>query len=255
MNEERFTGKAVLYKKFRPSYPKEFIDYLYSQVGFSLNSVIADIGSGTGIFSRLLLERDSSVYCVEPNDDMRRTAEEDLEEFEKSQTFISVNASAHNTGLPDKSIDFVTAAQAFHWFDRQLFKLECQRILKPGGKVVIVWNERDYECEIVKKDYAIREKYAIDKKGLGEAGGPQKAHIDDFFRENVYESKIFKNDLHYTRESWIGRNLSASYAPKEETEPDKYHGFVFDLGELFDEYNINGILNFPNLTQSYVGGV
>ena len=126
MNEERFTGKADVYKKFRPSYPKELIDYLYSQVGFSQDSVIADIGSGTGIFSRLLLECGSQVYCVEPNDDMRQTAEKDLAGF---RNFISVNAAAENTGLQEKSVHFVTAAQAFHWFDRQAYKLECQRIL------------------------------------------------------------------------------------------------------------------------------
>ena len=252
MNEERFTGKADIYKKFRPSYPKELLDYLYNEIGFNQDSAIADIGAGTGIFSRLLLERGSKVYCVEPNEDMRQTAETDFAELEN---FISVNAPAENTGLPEKSLDFVTAAQAFHWFDRQAFKLECQRILKNGGKVALVWNTRDYEIEIIKKDYIIREKYAIDRKGLGTDGGPRKAYIDDFFLDNIYESKNFENNLKYNRESWIGRNLSASYTPREETDPEKYHEFVHDLGELFDEYNADGILSFPQFTQSYVGRV
>jgi len=111
MNEERFTGKADIYKKYRPSYPKELFDYLYSQVGFGKDSVIADIGSGTGIFSRLLLERGSKVCCVEPNGDMRQTAEKDLSQFEN---FVSVSGNDKNTGLQDKSVDFITAAQAFH---------------------------------------------------------------------------------------------------------------------------------------------
>ena len=164
MNEARFTGKAEIYKKFRPSYPKEFMDYLYSQAGFGRDSAVADIGAGTGIFSRLMLERGSTVYCVEPNGDMRDTAIKDLSGF---ANFIPVGGNDRNTGLPDRSVDYVTAAQAAHWFDKQAFTSECRRILKPGGKVVLVWNERDYECGIIKKDYAIREKYAVgDKKGV-----------------------------------------------------------------------------------------
>ena len=246
MNEERFTGKADIYKKYRPTYPKELMDYLYSHVGFGQNSAVADIGSGTGIFSRLLLERGSAVYCVEPNEDMRQTAEKDLSVFEN---FVSIEGNDKNTGLQDKSVDFVTAAQAAHWFDRQEFTSECRRILKPEGKVVFVWNERDYECDIGKRDYAIREKYAVgDKKGLGPL---RKKDFSCFFADKVCETKIFKNDLVLGREAYIGMNLSRSYSPKEETEPEKYRGFVRELGELFDECSINGILNFPHFTQSY----
>ena len=252
MNEERFTGKADIYKKYRPAYPKEFIDYLYSQVGFTQNSVIADIGAGTGIFSRLLLERGSKVYCVEPNEDMRKTAENDFAGF---ANFISVNAPAENTTLADKSVDFVTAAQAFHWFDRQLFKLECQRILKNSGKVVIIWNERNYESEIVKKDYIIREKYAVgDKKGLGPLRTDYR-NYSWFFKDGVYECKTFKNDLILNREAYIGMNLTRSYSPKEKTDPEKYHELVKELSELFDEYSIDGVLDFPHFTQSYIGNV
>lgn len=253
MNEERvterFTGKADIYKKFRPSYPKELIDYLYSRIGFTQYSAIADIGSGTGIFSRLLLERGSTVYCVEPNGDMRRICEQDLAGFKE---FISVNAPAENTGLAESCVDFVTAAQAFHWFDRQAFKAECRRILKNGGKVVLVWNERDYDSAIVKKDYDIREKYAVgDKKGLG----PGRIDCNDFFADSVYEYKTFRNDLIFDRESYIGRNVSASYSPAEEKDPKRYHGFMSELNGLFDEYNINGVLHFPHFTQSYIGEV
>jgi len=251
MNEERFTGKADIYKKYRPSYSKELMDYLYSQVGFGQDSTVADIGSGTGIFSRLLLEKGSKVYCVEPNEDMRMTAEKDLLGFEN---FISVNGNDKNTGLPDKSIDFITAAQAFHWFDRQAFKSECQRILKPGGKVAIVYNGPE-DCEFVRKRDIISEKYAVgDKKGFRQRGDPPGEYAD-FFMNGVCENKTFRNDLQFDRESFIGRDLSRSYSPKEETDPEKYYGLIKELGELFDGYNINGIVNFPHITVSYVGGV
>jgi len=89
-NEERFSNKADIYKKYRPSYPKELIDYLYSQVGFRQDSIIADIGSGTGILSCLLLERGSLVYCVEPNADMRKVAEKDLSGFKNFTSILDV---------------------------------------------------------------------------------------------------------------------------------------------------------------------
>ena len=185
-NEERFTGKADIYQKFRSSYPEELIDYLYSMIGFCHDSVIADIGSGTGIFSRLLLERGSHVYCVEPNDDMRRSAENHLRDTVGFKYFTSIKAPAENTGLQEGSIDFVTAAQAFHWFDSEAFKLECRRILKSGGKVVLIWNTRDYESELIKKDYAIRRKYCIDTKGLGITDIPEDF---DFFLDKTYEEE------------------------------------------------------------------
>ena len=251
MNEERFTGKADIYKKYRPSYPKELIDYLYSQVGFNKDSAIADIGSGTGIFSRLLLERGSRVYCVEPNGDMRQTSEKDLAGFEN---FIAVSAPAENTGLQDKSVDFITAAQAFHWFDRQLFKQECRRILKPGGKFAIVYNGPE-DCEFIKKRDSISEKYAVgDKKGYHQHGDPPEEYAD-FFANGVCEDKIFRNDLQFDKESFIGRDLSRSYTPREDKDPEKYHGLIKELGELFDEYSADGILHFPHITVSYVGGV
>ena len=101
----------------------------------SEDCVIADIGSGTGIFSRQLLHNGYNVYAVEPNADMRKKAEEMLSEY---QGFVSVDGMDSNTNLPDKSMDHVTAAQAFHWFDADAFKKECRRILKPDGKIIIV---------------------------------------------------------------------------------------------------------------------
>ena len=249
-NEERFAGKADIYKKFRPTYPQELIDYLYSQIGFNLDSIVADIGSGSGIFSRLLLERGNRVYCVEPNEDMRRTAELDLTEF---KNYISVNASAENTSLENVSIDFITVATAFHWSNKGAFKLECKRILKNNGKIVIIFNNIDNEHEVAKKDYEIREKYCVDRKGLGR--GFTKNAVNNFFLNNDFEYQTFRNDLIFDKESFIGRNLSTSYAPKEETDPEKYHGLVRELSEFFDEYSSNGVLLFPHFSMSFIGRV
>ena len=253
-NQERFTGKADIYKKFRSSYPYELIEYLYSQIGFGKSSIIADIGSGTGIFSRLLLERGSFVYGVEPNDDMRKTAERDLIDVSGFKNFTSINSPAENTGLKEKSFDFVTAAQAFHWFDRSSFKAECKRILKNEGQAVLVWNKRDVASDFNKRDYIIREKYCIDTKGFGDNGGPPK-DLHDFFIGKSYEKRFFRNDLAIDRETYIGMNLSRSYSPRENKNPDKYCGFVKEMNRLFDEYSSSEVVRFAQITESYIGKV
>ena len=254
-NEDRFTGKAKIYQQYRASYPNELIEYLYEKAGFSKNSVIADIGAGTGIFSRLLLEKGSRVFCIEPNDDMRVVSENDLRRDAKINQCIFVNAPAENTGLKEKSIDFITAAQAFHWFDRQQFATECRRILKDGGKVVLIWNIRDFEHEIVQKDFLIRKKYSVgDAKGLS-SGEKSINELTGFFLDDMYEESTFVNDLRLERNDYIGMNLSRSYAPREDKEPEKYINFVADLFKLFDEYSNNGVLFYPHHTKCYIGTV
>ena len=127
MNENKFTGKAGIYSKYRPSYPESFISYLFTTAGLNKESIIADVGSGTGILTELLLKRGCLVYGVEPNKDMQSEAINKLSGY---NSFIPVNASAENTTLPDKTVDFITSAQAFHWFDTHKFRAECNRIMR-----------------------------------------------------------------------------------------------------------------------------
>lgn len=252
-NEEKFTGKAGIYDKYRPTYPDELIDYLYSHIGFDEKSIIADIGSGTGKLSKPLLERGSFVYCVEPNDDMRLTAEKALSGFDK---YISINASAENTLLQDKSIDFVIAAQAFHWFDKLRFRQECRRLLKEKGKVVIIWNTRDVEHDITKRENGFRINYSPDTSNAGlRDGGNFVRDWSGFFTDGICMYKTCRNDLALTRESYIGVNTSRSWSPDEKKDPEKYHGFINELNKLFDEYSVDGILKSPYFTQCYAGSV
>ncbi|MCL2866361.1 MAG: class I SAM-dependent methyltransferase [Clostridia bacterium] len=250
-NTEKFTGKANVYTQYRPSYPDALMDFLYTQAGFTPDSVIADVGSGTGKFSLLLLERGSMVYAVEPNEDMRRTAERELKGYSR---FNSINASAEATGLQTGRVDFITAAQAFHWFDKQAFQTECQRILKPSGSVVLVWNQRDYQSEIVQKDYEIRKKYAIHTQSLGIDGRLYQDYLA-FFKEGVYLEKTFKNDLYLNKAAFIGRNVSASYAPDKDRMPLQYNEFVRELAELYDANAAHGIMVYPHDTQVFLGRV
>ena len=123
---KEFSGMALVYTEGRPIYADAFIDDLYAKFGVTTNSIIADIGSGTGKFSKQLIEKGSFVYCVEPNEDMRNQAEFELKKYSNCKC---VDGDASNTTLKEKTVNFITTAQAFHWFDAELFKNECRRII------------------------------------------------------------------------------------------------------------------------------
>ncbi len=251
MSENKFNGMGKIYSKYRPAYSFNFIDYLFTNVGISQSSIIADIGSGTGILTKQLLEKDSKVYGIEPNADMRVIAETNLKSFSK---FTSVNGSAENTTIADNSIDYITVAQAFHWFDRERFKKECQRILKPEGKVILVWNSWDNKNELVMENYEVNCKYCPNFKGFS-GGMYDKINEDDFsdFFNGKYETKVFLNNLIFDMDGFIGRNLSSSYALK--SSDAQYNDYVNELKKIYKKYRNNGRLIMPNLTRSYVGNV
>ena len=251
MNETKFDGMGKIYAQFRPSYPDELFDYLYTDGGIKKSSVIADIGSGTGKLTMALLEKGNTVFAVEPNEDMRKVAEQNLKAYDG---FVSVNSTAENTGLKEASIDIITVAQAFHWFDRQRFRAECKRVLKPGGMVVLVYNRRNEKSEQARENYRISKKYCPAFGGFsgGMSGEKSKDDFSDFFC-GEYEVKEFNNDLVFDEEGFIGRNLSGSYALKENDEG--YTGFIEELKGLFEKFSENGCLTMSNFTRSYIGKV
>ena len=256
MNVGKFDGKGENYSKYRPAYPKEFIDYINSIDGLNDDSVIADIGSGTGILSKQLLDIGKSVIAVEPNADMRVFAEHILGEYKK---FTSINATAESTTLKDSSVDLITVAQAFHWFDKTMFKEECKRILKPNGKVVLVWNTRGFSDQPVMDYENIMRKYCPNFEGFSgrkcsslysETGVEGEDELGIFF-EGAYEEKSFQNDQINSLERFIGGALSASYAPNE--NDDIYTAFVTDLKACFHMYAVNESMVMPFITKSYFG--
>ncbi|PWU69861.1 class I SAM-dependent methyltransferase [Gracilibacillus dipsosauri] len=247
---DKFTDKAEVYAKYRPSYPSVYIEYLISEADLNENCMIADIGSGTGILSRQLLDKGFTVIGVEPNDDMRTLAEQTLK---PDSHFISVDAVAEKTTLNDSSLDLITVAQAFHWFDIEQFRLECQRILKQDANVNLVWNSRDGASDINKESADICQKYCPNFKGF--SGGIEETPIpfQDFFRDGKYDFKNFRNDLQLNLIGFLGRYLSASYSPKKTDK--EYNPFISALSNLFEKYSNNGNIVIPNITRSYLGQV
>src|SRR5216683_824394 len=151
----RFSDRVENYVRYRPGYPAEVLDLLRAECGLRPSHTVADIASGTGAFTRLLLENGNSVFAVEPNAAMREMGIAQLESFGSDRP-VSVAGTAEETTLRSASVDFVTAAQAAHWFDLPRARAEFARILRSGGPVgwcVLIWNERCTASTPFLRDY------------------------------------------------------------------------------------------------------
>ena len=246
---KNFDGYAGDYTAGRPNYSTQLIDSIFNSYGLSEKSVIADIGSGTGKFSRQLLDMGSIVYSVEPNDDMRSVAEEELSGY---PYFNSICGDAENTHLESGVIDFITTAQAFHWFDVQKFRNECMRILKENGKVALIWNVRDESDTLNQELHQIYTRYCPRFKGFSGGIVKDDPRIKDFFSEN-YDYLSFDNPLFFDKDKFIARSLSGSYSLKEgDDEYEKYMDSIFDT---FNRHSNDGIVKMGNASVAYVGNV
>ena len=246
---KKFNGIANEYTQSRPSYAAEFIEYLFDKHGFSSSCVVADIGSGTGKFAKQILDKGCNVICVEPNTDVRLVAEKELCEY---PNFKSVSGSAENTMLPDNFVDFITTAQAFHWFDTKSFKEESFRIIKPNGKAFLIWNTRDTEALINQKLHSVYSKYCPNFKGFSGGTKPHDDRIKYFF-DNNYEYITFDNPLYFDREKFINRSLSGSYSLKK--GGSNFDLYIEEIEKIFDEFETDGIVKIENETAAYVGTI
>lgn len=249
-SKERFSSRVDTYTKYRPSYPAEAIDYLYGTVGLSEASEVLDVGAGTGIFSRLLLERGSGVTAVEPNEAMREAA---LAASRDNPRFKAVPGSAEETGLSDASYDFIVCAQAFHWFDRTAAQREFHRVLKPGGKAILVWNTR------LTEGTPFLEGYERLLQGLGTDYG-QVNHrnisheaLVGFFKPDEMTEARFRNRQVFDFDGVAGRLLSSSYSPQP-GQPG-HEPMMQELRDLFERCQENGTVNFDYVTEIYWGEV
>lgn len=243
---DRFTGRAGAYVQGRPGYPAAVLELL-TQETRRKNPRLADIGSGTGILSRAMLERGWTVYGVEPNDDMRREAEFSLKDF---SSFHSIPGTAEHTLLPSGTVDMVAAAQAFHWFDAAAFKRECRRILTPEGRAALLWNSRLEDSPIVREEGSIHRLYCPHFHGFSGGLAELTGRIGEFF-DHRFRIFRFPNDLAYTREQYLQRMMSTSYALMEKDE--RRSSWLDALNGLFDRFEENGRLTVPNETVVYLG--
>ena len=244
---KRFSSRVENYVRYRPGYPKEILRLLAAGCDLSTNSVIADLGSGTGKLAELFLANGNAVFGVEPNREMREAGERLLKGF---ANFTSIAASAEATTLPDASVDFITAGQAFHWFDRKSCRMEFGRILKPEGWVVLVWNDRQTQSSRFLIEYEkLLKNYATDYAKVDHKNIDDEV-VREFFGYTPAK-KLLPSSQEFDYEGLKGRLLSSSYAP----EPGQPHHIEMlrDLEKLFKEQQQSGIVQFVYDTVVYYG--
>lgn len=246
-NTKRFSGKGAVYAKARSGYAPALFAYLEQEAQVSPGAVFADIGAGTGIFSRQLLQAGYRVTAVEPNADMRCQAEQSLN---GTAGYQSVEGTADHTGLEDESVDYVSAAQAFHWFDPVAFRRECRRILKPGGQVLLVYNTRDLQAPCTRALAEFWHTYSA--RFVGFSNGMSEEKCRAFFDHKCCVFRA-ENSQTYDRDGYIARLLSSSHAPG----PDQaeYADFLAAAGALFDRFQMDGRLTVPMYTVAYMGTI
>lgn len=246
---QRFSSRAEDYAKHRPAYPASLIPLLSGEVGLSPSSVIADVGAGTGILTELFLRNGNTVFAIEPNEAMRKFAEQTLG---NDSRFRSLNSTAEQIDLPDASVDGVVVGQAFHWFDGSKAAAEFRRILRPGGFIALIWNARDpalspfaAEYERIVRTYGSefarsgRELVSFDR--LRELFGPG------------LRKRVLANFQELDWPGLRGRLLSASYMPLA-GQPG-HEPMLADLRRAFNAHQRQGRIRLDYETRIFLVAV
>jgi ubiquinone/menaquinone biosynthesis C-methylase UbiE len=244
----RFADRVADYVRFRPSYPPEVIRTLHDELGLRAGQAVADVGSGTGILSRLLVDHGNVVYGVEPSAEMAEAA---LAALGRTGRFHDVRGTAEETSLPSASADLATAAQAFHWFKVDAAREEFRRILRPPRPVAVVWNLRRTDTTPFLREYeAFLQEWGTDYKDVAVRYAEPTA-LARFFGGARYAARRFEYVQVFDREGVRGRLLSSSYAPGP--GHPRHQGMLDALDRIFDRHARGGRLPFEYDTELYFG--
>jgi SAM-dependent methyltransferase len=245
--KQRFSSRVADYIRYRPGYPTEALAVLRRECDLRPGHVVADVGSGTGFLSELFLKNGNRVYGIEPNQAMRAAGEEYLASYD---SFVSIDAAAEATTLENGTIDFVTAGQAFHWFEPGAARREFQRILKPGGWVVVMWNDRQMDSAFANAYEDLLVKYGTDYQRVREAY-PECGTMQEFFAGGVVSQRSVPNAQILDWDGLAGRLRSSSYAPQQ-GQP-QYAPMTAALEQLFRANQENGQVRMEYSTHVYFG--
>lgn len=244
---DRFSDRVENYVRFRPGYPREAIAWVIAEAELTTGSVVADIGSGTGISTAVFLARGYQVFGVEPNDPMREAAERLLAGHEE---FHSIRGGAGNTTLEDGSVDLIVAAQAFHWFHTAETRCEFSRILKPDGHIALIWNERQIDSTPFLREYEdLLLEFGTDYSEIRHENIDEEA-IASFYR-GPWTRASFPNSQSFDFEGLRGRLLSCSYVPP--AGHADYEPMLAELHRIFDRHQSGGTIRFDYDTRVYLG--
>ncbi|HKI85229.1 MAG TPA: class I SAM-dependent methyltransferase [Thermoanaerobaculia bacterium] len=245
----RFSNRVKDYVLYRPGYPPGVVEILAARAGLTPESVIADIGSGTGILTRLFLDHGCELFAVEPNREMRSAAQVALE---GQPRFHSIDGRAEATGLESSSVDFVVAGQAFHWFERAAAHDEFARILRPGGWVVLIWNQRLSDATRFAAAYEdLLLTYGTDYREVGHRNTVTLEELTPFFAEGALLREQLPNQQSLDWQGLKGRLLSSSYTPAPGAP--RHEEMIADLEGIFQRYQRDGSVRFDYRTEVYFG--
>jgi SAM-dependent methyltransferase len=246
--KQRFSNRVADYVRYRPGYPAEILPLLKTWTSFRVDHIVADIGSGTGLLSKLFLDSGNRVLGVEPNAEMRAAGEEFLSGY---PNFKSIAGSAEATTLPSESVDFVAAGQAFHWFQMPATRDEFRRILKSGGRVLIIWNERLLDETAFLREYeALLNRFGTDYAKVSESY-PRAEQMLEFFGPNEFTSHSLPSFQEFDFEGLSGRLRSSSYAPP--AGHPQFEPMMKELRRLFDAFHQGGVVRMEYRTRVYAG--
>jgi len=246
--KERFSNRVEDYVRYRPGYPGAILDTLREESGLRPESVVADIGSGTGLLAQMFLENGNLVYGVEPNAAMREAGEQLLEKYPH---FCSVAGSAEATSLPAASVDFVVVGQAFHWFEPNATRAEFLRVLRSGGWVAVLWNERMTDPTPFLREYErFLRKFGTDYEKVAKTY-PREQQMQNFFGASGFPGRFFPNEQVFDFEGLRGRLLSSSYAPP--AGHPNHEPMLAELKRLFDAHQQEGCVHIEYKTHMYFG--
>ncbi|HET7105775.1 MAG TPA: class I SAM-dependent methyltransferase, partial [Candidatus Acidoferrum sp.] len=230
--KQRFSNRVTDYVRYRLGYPAEILPLLQTWTSLRPDHVVADIGSGTGLLSKLFLDFGNRVLGVEPNAEMRAAGEEFLSEY---PNFKSVAGSAEATTLPSGSVDFIAAGQAFHWFQMPVARNEFRRILKSGGRVLVIWNERLLDETAFLREYeALLNRFGTDYAKVSESY-PRAEQMLEFYGPNDFTSHSLPNFQEFDFDGLSGRLRSSSYAPP--AGHPLFEPMMKELRRLFDAHH------------------
>jgi len=242
-NTERFTGKARAYDQSRPDYPAAALDCIAAQCALAPGSVVADIGAGTGKLTRMLLARSYQAVAVEPNEAMRETLRGQLGDHPALRIAA---APAEATGLAAHSVDAITVAQAFHWFDHAACKIEFARILKPGGKAALLRNDRDEDMPLTRKHGELMLKHRIREAVRLE--NPEDVYTCFFSSHKTFS---FRHTQALDEAALLALSFSRSYSPAP-GDP-RYAGLERAVKALFAAHQQNGLVEYCYRTAVVIG--
>ena len=245
----RFTDRVENYLKARPGYPADVIALLERKCGLTRSSSVVDVGCGTGLLAKLFCDYGCRIVGVEPNPAMREAGREFLS---SCPNFEIVEGTAETIPLAGTSVDFITAGQAFHWFNQKEARHEFMRILKPNGWAVLVWNDREFSGSKFADDYEnLLAKFGTDYAEVHQRGKATMTAFEQFFGNSAFAKETFPNEQQLDRDGFIARILSSSYMPVEGHE--NHDAMMEEAERVFRENQKDGMVEIKYETRVYYG--